>query len=367
MKNEKKIYLQSPWKTLDSTYYKFLRESPPRGVKYYPFEKAGVLNNAGQIRINNFLKQLAKKIIKYFYYSMPNAHYTPNAKKYDLIHCAHCLSMNKKPWVCDIEFVGQFWARGNFDESSNKKKIMQYVGSKYCKKILAWSECSKKGILAEFPGLKNKVEVLFPALPSNVKNIRKDDKIRILFVGRDFEVKGGTIVVEILDKLTKKYKNIEGIVISDVPMWVLNKYKNSLIKFYGLISHKKLFEEFYPNVDIFLYPTFSDTLGFAILEAQSFGLPVVSMKTKSTHTIEETITDGKTGFIIENMGTGAGMRIYNKNIIDEISRKIEMLIKDKKLLRLMGKNAMEEIKNGKFSIRQRNKKLERIYREAIGK
>ena len=67
------------------------------------------------------------------------------------------------------------------------------------------------------------------------------------------------------------------------------------------------------------------------------------------------------------MGTGAGMRIYNKNIIDEISRKIEMLMKDKKLLRLMGKNAMEEIKNGKFSIRQRNKKLERIYREAIGK
>ena len=364
MKNEKRIYLQSPWKTLDSTYYKFLRESPPLGVKYYPSKSSGVLHNAGQLQINDFLKQSIKKIIKYFYPSMPNAHYTSNAKKYDLIHCAHCLSMNKKPWVCDIEFVGQFWAGSSFKNTPSKKTVRKYLQSDYCKKIMAWSEWSEKGILREFPELEGKIEIVYPAAPF-MKRIKKksDKKLQILFVGRDFEVKGGEIVWEVIDRLTKKYGNVEGVIISNCSKE--NFKENKKIKIYNLVSQKKLFEEIYPQADIFLYPTFSDTFGFAILEAQSFGLPVIAMKTGSTHTIKETIQEGKTGFIVENLEANAGKRVFKDKIFNEILLKTEKLVKNGKLRGEMSRNCLREIENGKFSIKRRNKQLGRIYSEAL--
>ena len=127
------------------------------------------------------------------------------------------------------------------------------------------------------------------------------------------------------------------------------------------MSHEKLFGEIYPNADILVYPTFSDTFGFAILEAQSFGLPVVAMRTKSTHTINETITDGKTGFVVDNLEAEDINRIVSKKVFLEIKNDVEKLIKDKKLLKNMSKNCLDIIKNGKFSIRKRNEKLKKVY------
>jgi len=106
-------------------------------------------------------------------------------------------------------------------------------------------------------------------------------------------------------------------------------------------------------------------LGFAILEAQSFGLPVVAMKTMSTHTINETISDGKTGFIVENLKADGHKIIFDNGVVDEFANVVGKLVEDGKLLRRMSRLAKDEIMYGKFSVKERNKKLERIYREAI--
>ncbi|MCK5449781.1 glycosyltransferase family 4 protein, partial [Candidatus Pacearchaeota archaeon] len=262
------------------------------------------------------------------------------------------------------EFVGQFWAGSSYKKTPSKKTVRKYLQSNYCKKIMAWSEWSKKGVLKEFPELEKKIEIVYPAVPFVRGNRKKTNKkIQILFVGRDFEVKGGKIAWKVMDTLTKKYDNVEGIIISNV----LNKKfeKNKRIKIYNLVSQKKLFEEIYPQADIFLYPTFSDTFGFAILEAQSFGLPVVAMKTGSTHTIEETIQEGKTGFIINNSGANAHKRVFKGKVFNEIMLKTEKLVKNGRLRKEMSRNCFKEIENGKFSIKERNKKLERIYSEAL--
>ena len=358
-----RVILQSPWKATDSPYYKYLQKLPVEGIKYINTNNFKLIQNRRKLRFNNWLKQSIKRLIRRFFSDMPNAHYTPYKSRYDLIHCAHCISKNKSPWVCDIEFVGQFWASGHPKNFPSKKQVLKYIESDYCKKILAWSEWSKKGILKEFPEIKGKVEVLYPAISTKKKGENLSEGINLLFIGRDFYLKGGAIALEIFDRLTKKYEKVSATIVSDVPREVLGKYKNNKIKFYNLMSHEKLFGEIYPNADIFVYPTFSDTFGFAILEAQSFGLPVVATKTTSTHTIRETITEGKTGFIVENMKS----KKYDEGIINEISGKVESLIKDKKLLKLMGKNAREEIMNGKFSVDRRNKNLGRVYKEALKK
>jgi glycosyltransferase involved in cell wall biosynthesis len=364
-----KIYLQRPFNIADSAYYKYLTEYPAKNIEYVGSKKFRIITKKGGYKKIFWLKQF-KRNLKRFHISIPNAYITKSKEKYDLIHCTHCLSKNKQPWVADFEFMGQFWigSSSNNYKIAAKKRVRKYLNSKYCKKILAWSEWPKRTISKEFPEIKNKVEVVYPAVPvpkfTKIKN--KNRKIKILFVGRDFEIKGGEIALKVMNEIIKTHKNVEGVVVSEIPKRFIKKYEiNKKIKLIGLVTQKKLFEKIYPEADIFLYPTFSDTFGFAILEAQSFGLPIVAMKTKSTHTIEETIQEGKTGFIIDNMGTDGYVLKFDEKIIRNFVDGIEILVKDKKLREKMSKAAKEEIKNGKFSIKERNKKLKRIYKGVL--
>ena len=150
-----------------------------------------------------------------------------------------------------------------------------------------------------------------------------------------------------------------------MPTKVHKKFsKNKKIKFTGLINRKKLLNH-YSNSDILIYPGYTDSFGFAFLEAMSFGIPIITVDGDSR---EETIDEGKTGFIINRPKKFSGWDKFGKEekrIVSEIIKKTSILIENKKLREKMSKNCLEEIKSGKFSIKERNKKLKEIYNEAI--
>jgi len=241
--------------------------------------------------------------------------------------------------------------------------------NKNCKKIIAWTNWTKDGILKEFPEVKHKVEVVYPGIPpQNVKKI-KTQKIRLLFSSRSFYFKGGLYAIEIIDRMTKKYSNVEGIIVSDIPNEIIKKYeKNKNLQIYKMMPQKKLFYEIYPSIDIFVHPSFTDTFGFPFTEAMAFGIPVV---TSSGHARPEIVTNGKTGFVVE-VGTkdGPGEKFLhnlrgNEHVIEKFCEKVSYLIENKSIREKMGNAAYEEIKEGKFSFKERDEKLEKIYKEAF--
>jgi len=365
-----KIYLQFPLRRSECTYYKYLVEDTPKEYSYINSEKSkGIIESKNKKKIFDFVKKFSRNLVRKLKLPLPNAHITITNKKYDLIHCAHCLSLNKKPWVCDIEFIGQFWMAGKSRNHPKKIFVRKILLNKNCKKIFAWTEWAKDGILKEFPEIKNKVEVVYPAIPIQKFKKIKSSKIRLLFVSRKFYFKGGLYVAEVMDRLTKKYENVEGLIISDVPREILRKYsKNKKIKFLGLKSQKELFEKIYPSSDIFLYPSFTDTFGFAILEAMSFGIPVISVE---GHSRKDLIEDGKNGFVVKTgLGDIVSMNILitlsgKGKIINELCEKTSRIIKNKRLREKMSKECIKVIKEGKFSIRSRNNKIRKIYLEAM--
>jgi len=355
-----KVYLQYPWKFPDSPYYKYLIENPPEEVEYVNIQKQkGVITSKNKFKLMNKLKSLARKVL--YLLKRPNIVKT-KGNDYDLIHCCHCLSKNKSDWMVDVEHYWNFASSGELAYSSKGKRIIKkYLKSNYCKKILAWSEACKKTIndAVEDKVIANKIEVVYPAIkPQEIG--KKTNKITLLFVGRYFFGKGGHHVLMMFNKLIHKYPNIECIMVSDVPEeW--KEYENKRIKIFPMMPQKDLFKLF-KKADIFVYGGYSDTFGFALLEAMSFGLPLV---TASAFARDEIVEEGKTGYIIPTEEiewvNGKPILQYELNFLMESVSKISKLISNKSLRTRMGKAALKEITSGKFSIKERNKKLRRIY------
>ena len=134
-----------------------------------------------------------------------------------------------------------------------------------------------------------------------------------------------------------------------------------------MVSQKKLFDEIYSMCDIFVYPSFTDTFGFAIIEAMGFGLPVVSA---SGHSRRELIEEGKTGFVVDNpfwrkIAITNYLEELDERVVSDLGEKTGGLVLDNELRKKMGVNCQKVIKDGKFSINYRNKRLKEIYAEAL--
>ena len=116
------------------------------------------------------------------------------------------------------------------------------------------------------------------------------NKPKVLFIGGDFERKGGPLLIDNLDMILKKFDLT--IVTQDKKANV--KGVNYIDKVsYASSFHKKIFNDH----DIFILPSKFDPYGMVIAEAASAGLAIIT--TKFTFSSEELIQSGKSGIIVE--------------------------------------------------------------------
>jgi glycosyltransferase involved in cell wall biosynthesis len=362
--NPLKVYLESPWKLPDSPYYKYLVENPPKGISYLnTSNQRGAIINKKKFILSNKVKRSVRRITRFFKLPILNARLTASKSNFDLIHCAHCLSINqKKPWVADFEGVWQCWVSGS-PEYLGKNIIKKILMNPNCKKIMPWTAATRDEFRILFPEIEDKIEIVYPAVPIQGRIFRNSKRITLLYVSRYFWIKGGLIALEAIRLLKKKY-DLDIIFISDVPKAIKDQYPDIVIS--DLVSPEKLYK-YYLKSDIFFYPSLVDTFGFSLLEAMSFGLPIVSVYTEYTKTRKEIIQDGKTGFLVDVPEKLDFYKIGPKErkIISQLVNKVSILVENSCLRKKMSRTCFNLIKSGKFSIKGRNKKLKRIYLEAL--
>jgi len=359
-----KVQIESPWKYSGGGMGKGLIENPPEGVKYFFKNQKKIVSDERELSKMRRIKKILILISKAFPL-IKKRKVSLIKEEIDLIHCEHFLCDNKKiSWVSDVEGFWQFFIGKR--TKIKKNKIKNILLRENCKKIIFWTEHAKKEAEKEFPLLKNKFDFLYPAI--NIKKFKKSKKknITLLFVGRSFYEKGGFHALVVLDKLTKKFNNVDAIYAGEIPENFRKKYsKNSKIKILGMVNHKKLMKEVYPSSDLLIYPGYHDSFGFAYLEAMSFGIPIVTTKRYNT---EEIVENEKTGFLInydEEKIKINRLGFNEKKLIGSFCDKISKLIENKRLREKMSKNCLKEIKFGNFSIKKRNKKLKEIYEEVL--
>ncbi len=345
---------------------------PPQNVKYYY-----------SLSKEDYNSELTRKkramIIKLHGLGIPRMAFIPNAEKYELIHSTRgILPLNRKPWIIDIE-SGAAFSGLNWNDLRNplmQRIIIKMLSSQYCKKIIPQSESAKKSLLenVDCSKFKNKIETVYLAYHTTKLKRKKSNKIRLSFIGRNFYEKGGHHLLESFKILDKKY-----------PGKLKLKYKGKVpegkklnlpnIEYLGNIPDpKEFYDAIFGDCDIYVQPTTVDSFGVSILEAMSTGLPIVCT---DDFTLPELVQDGYNGFLVKSPVhwydhrfdlAGKYMKLASKTspeTVNQLVEKISILVENPKLRERMGKNSFKLVSTGKFSIKERNKKLRRIYDEAL--
>ncbi len=183
------------------------------------------------------------------------------------------------------------------------------------KKLIAVSDFTKRELMQYYNVNEGMISVIHNGVDVN-KFKPAGDKIKakrdmgfnpedevILSVGRLYARKGLFTLIESMALVTRKFKNAKFIIAGkglSNEMKKLVRYATKLgvkenIVFTGYFPDEKL-PKLYQAADIFAFSTFYENLPFAVLEALSTGLPVV---TTNVGGIPEMIEDGKNGFLVE--------------------------------------------------------------------
>lgn len=129
---------------------------------------------------------------------------------------------------------------------------------------------------------------------------------KILFVGMDFERKGGLLVIAAFKELKKKFAEAE--------LYVAGPKRNPISEnidgyhFLGLCNREQL-NELYNKCDVFAMPSYFEAFGIVFAEALCFGLPCLGRRCCDMPLI---IDEGQTGEIVDNDDAkSASEKLYN--------------------------------------------------------
>ncbi|MEM5879104.1 MAG: glycosyltransferase family 4 protein [Candidatus Aenigmatarchaeota archaeon] len=348
---------------------------PPKGIEYLGEPSPGAKTYYSKIN------EIRRKIVWIITQSLnlPRINYImTNA---DVIHSNRgiCI-LNKKPWVIDVDYSSSFLSFSpKWKEEKYRKIPEKFLSSKYCRKIMPWSQAAFKSMMNSFPKneiIKEKMEVLYPAT-FLYKGKKKTDKnfVALLYVSSLFKEKGGMEVLKAFEILRRKF-DVKLIFRCDVPDEIKEKFKFPEIEFYQykkeILPREKLLSQFFARTDIFVYPTYYDIFGLCLLDALAVGLPIVAT---DIFAVPEIVEDNKNGFLIHSPIKWHDERYFynpqgdskrNKElIVKQLVKKLSLLIEDSSLRKKMGKYSRRLVEKGKFSIKERNEKLRIIYEDSI--
>ena len=145
--------------------------------------------------------------------------------------------------------------------------------------LVAWSEWAKASLVRDYGIDAARVAVIPPGIDVDLWKFDRPAKIdgapvRALFVGGDFERKGGSALLEAFRRARRICPNIELDIVTRARG--IADGEEGVRVHAGLTPNCPELIDLYARADLFVFPTIADCLPLAIMEALSAGLPVIS-------------------------------------------------------------------------------------------
>lgn len=223
--------------------------------------------------------------------------------------------------------------------------------------LVAWSYWAKQGLVDEYGVEPEKITVIPPGViiqdwyKQCVEN-PSGTIVKILFVGGQFERKGGNVLLESFRRLRYKFvnKDNDGLVIE---LHLVTKDKvdpePGVIIYNDMKPNSSELKQLFHTCHIFCLPTFGDTFGMVLSEAGASGMPLVST---SVAAIPEVIHADYSGLL-----TAPGD-------VKELENALYQLITQPQMRYQMGKNAQDRV-IGQYDAQKNAEELSQLIKNVI--
>lgn len=162
-------------------------------------------------------------------------------------------------------------------------------------RLVTWCQWAAYSLVADYGVPLHKVDVIPPGVDLNLFRPsllgKQSERVRILFVGGQFERKGGPDLLEAARSLGDDIELdiVTGGETPAIPAGVLARVHR------GLKPQSEELVALYRAADIFVLPSRGDCMPQAVIEAIACGLPVVATRVGA---IPEMVTDGVNGYLV---------------------------------------------------------------------
>lgn len=317
----------------------------------------------------------------------------------DIFFTYGCLLLTNKPYCVYIENGVALY---NYDLRIAKHPIARMlfaflVRQKQCKRLIFMSEAGQKSFLASVDYSPRTADIVrkksiqvYPLIEGkSVDPKRHSGDLKLLFVGM-FYIKGGMELAHAFETIVATRRDISLTIIT--PLHTIKEsdqmYLRSIqgIDLLDATYNDEQMGEFYRNHDIFVLPTYRDGFGLVLVEAISWGMPIICTDQYAT---TEVAIDDYNAFVYPNhplkdydaesftlLGKYYNPQDFYRDlfryqkdgslepVIDFLTVSIERFLKESSLLELYSKNSLALYKE-KFSAQKISDQIEAVFLEAV--
>lgn len=242
-----------------------------------------------------------------------------------------------------IERLTYFFSTNLFCNSFGLKKFINENLTKKDVKVIA--QGSINGVDTEF--FKNTKTLDEQELIRDKFKIDKKDFV-ITFVGRIVKDKGINELIEAFVNLSKKYNNLKLLLVGDYeehlnPIKNENKILIDSLDSIITVGFQNDIRDFLSITDLFVLPSYREGLPNSLIEAGSFGIPLLATNINGCN---EIIDDGITGILVEKKSAKKLEEAIDKLLEDkELYNSIKLKVRDRIIEKYEQKYFWNELKN----------------------
>ncbi|MCW3849349.1 glycosyltransferase family 4 protein [Sphingomonas sp. LB-2] len=306
----------------------------------------------------------------------------------DLLHFFNTMSLGRTPWVTTFETILPRWTE---TRGWAVRPGLRLLAGKPCRRLIALSQCAadfQRGFLADTPdmaeAIRAKVTVLHP--PQRLladAPAAAEATIRLAIVGADFFRKGGREVLRAVDRLLAEGAPLHLTIVSTMAIGdyathataedlaearrVIAKWPGAIERIARLSNDAVL--DLFRRSHVALLPTWAETYGYSVLEAQAAGCPVL---TTDIRALTE-INDDAAGWVIAVpklangngvIGTAAERAVFAELLEAGIEAKLRAILTDPGVIAAKGAASLARIR-AQHDPAAHGERLAEIYREAL--
>lgn len=158
-------------------------------------------------------------------------------------------------------------------------------------RLLPWSTWARSSLIEDYGVAPAKIEVVPPGVDLSTWTPGAKESpglLRILFVGGDFERKGGDVLLRAFRMLPPGTAELSLVTRTQIPG------TEDIHVYNDMQPNSPELIKLYHNSDVFVLPTEAEAFGIAAVEASACGLPVIATGIGG---LPDIVLDGETGFL----------------------------------------------------------------------